>query len=405
MPFRQFLLKIHSRCNLACDYCYVYEAADQSWRRQPRSMDLDTVRRTADRIAEHARRRALPDVHVILHGGEPLLVGVRNLAAILDVLSERLSGTVPLRLAMQTNGALLDAETLDVLLRHRVRVGVSVDGGQRAHDRHRRDAGGRGSYDGAARALRLLADHRYRELYSGLLCTVDLANDPLETYRELLRFSPPRIDLLLPHGTWDQPPPGLTHRTRPPVVPPEPGRELGPAPYGNWLRTVFDRWYGAPRKETGIRLFEDLMAGLLGGTARSEAVGLAPVDLVVVETDGTIEQSDSLKVTYEGAPATGLDVFRHSFDDALRLEAFRVRQRGTAGLAPSCRRCRMMKVCGGGLYAHRYRSGTDFTNPSVYCADLADLIMYMRRRIESDIAGAGFRTREAAAAPERPEAS
>ncbi|MEU9838708.1 hypothetical protein AB0C69_05725, partial [Actinomadura sp. NPDC048032] len=37
LPFREFILKIHSRCNLACDYCYVYEMGDQSWRDQPRA--------------------------------------------------------------------------------------------------------------------------------------------------------------------------------------------------------------------------------------------------------------------------------------------------------------------------------------------------------------------------------
>ena len=30
-----FLLKVASRCNLSCDYCYMYEHADQSWRNQP----------------------------------------------------------------------------------------------------------------------------------------------------------------------------------------------------------------------------------------------------------------------------------------------------------------------------------------------------------------------------------
>ena len=33
VPLSQIVLKIHSRCDLACDHCYVYEAADQSWRR------------------------------------------------------------------------------------------------------------------------------------------------------------------------------------------------------------------------------------------------------------------------------------------------------------------------------------------------------------------------------------
>ena len=31
-PFRQFIVKIHSRCDLACDHCYVYATPDQRWR-------------------------------------------------------------------------------------------------------------------------------------------------------------------------------------------------------------------------------------------------------------------------------------------------------------------------------------------------------------------------------------
>ena len=30
-------LKVHSRCDLAYDHCYMYEAADQGWRLQPGS--------------------------------------------------------------------------------------------------------------------------------------------------------------------------------------------------------------------------------------------------------------------------------------------------------------------------------------------------------------------------------
>ena len=56
---------------------------------------------------------------------------------------------------------------------------------------------------------------------------------------------------------------------------------------------------------------------LAGGQSSTEALGLTPVRMVVIETDGTYEQADSLKVAYEGAPATGLDVFRHSVDAVL----------------------------------------------------------------------------------------
>ena len=74
-PFREFIIKIHSRCDLACDYCYMYEMADQSWRDQPRRMSREIAERTAMRIGEHARSHALTDVGLVLHGGEPLLAG------------------------------------------------------------------------------------------------------------------------------------------------------------------------------------------------------------------------------------------------------------------------------------------------------------------------------------------
>ncbi|MFD9122963.1 hypothetical protein ACFU6M_39175 [Streptomyces bottropensis] len=41
------------------------------------------------------------------------------------------------------------------------------------------------------------------------------------------------------------------------------------------------------------------MAGVLGGSMRTESVGPAPATLAVIERDGSIEQSDSLKVAYD----------------------------------------------------------------------------------------------------------
>jgi uncharacterized protein len=124
---------------------------------------------------------------------------------------------------------------------------------------------------------------------------------------------------------------------------------------------------------------------LLGGTAHSEAVGLSPARMVVIETDGSIEQADALKVAFEGAAATGLDVARDPFDAALQLPAVAARQIGEAALSAQCQACPVRRVCGGGLYAHRYRAGTGFANPSVYCPDLMALIGHIRMRMQADL--------------------
>ena len=56
------------------------------------------------------------------------------------------------------------------------------------------------------RAIGLLRTGPFRDLYAGLLCTIDIANDPLAVYESLMDLQPPRIDFLLPHATWDHPP-------------------------------------------------------------------------------------------------------------------------------------------------------------------------------------------------------
>jgi uncharacterized protein len=43
------------------------------------------------------------------------------------------------------------------------------------------------------------------------------------------------------------------------------------------------------------------------------------------------------------------------------------------------------RVCGAGLYSHRYRPDTGFLNPSVYCTDLRRLIEHVRDRVYADL--------------------
>ncbi|MCM2426228.1 FxsB family cyclophane-forming radical SAM/SPASM peptide maturase [Streptomyces sp. RKAG337] len=360
---------MNGRCNLACRYCYLYAGPDSGWRHRPATPAAPVLDATAARIAEHAAAHGLTDIAVVLHGGEPLLAEAGALGAVVDRVRAAVPADCAVHATVQTNGTLLDDERLRTLAAHRIRVGVSLDGGLPAHNLARVDHAGRPSWPAAARGLRLLAEDRHRAGYAGVLCVVDLASDPAEVYESLLDFSPPAVDFLLPHGNWSAPPPGL----------PAPAER--PAPYGDWLCTVFDRWWRADRRRVRVRIFEECLALLLGAPAATESLGLRPFDAVVVETDGSMEQVDSLKSAYEGAAATGLDVFHHSFDEALAHPGVAARQSGLAALAGQCRRCPLVQVCGGGNYAHRYRAGEGFRHPSVYCADLQRLIRHVADRL------------------------
>lgn len=362
---------MHGRCDLACDYCYVYEMLDQRWRNRPRAMSRQVVDRVADRIFEYAQAYRPRMIHVVLHGGEPLLAGPDLLSYCIRRIRDQIRPPTTVRTTIQTNGVRLDRGYLELFRDLDVRVAVSLDGGERAHDRHRRDRRGRGSYPTVSRALRLLGSSRYQQQFAGLLCTVDLTNDPVEVYESLLDFRPPAVDLLLPHGSWTVPPPGRDPRS------PD-------SPYGRWLAALFDRWYDAPRLETRIRLFEELIRLLLGRPSRLEGIGLGRPGAVVVQTDGTFSGSDHLTAT-SGLVGPRLTVVRHAFDAAFDHADTPARWADGAGLSHDCRICDLMPVCGGGLRAHRYRSDNGFDNPSVYCRDLAHVIRHIRRRLRQDV--------------------
>src|SRR3954467_3145179 len=146
IAFREIVLKVHSRCDLACDHCYVYEHADQSWRARPKAISPEVISQTASRLAEHARDHALPPVTVILHGGEPLLAGPARLRLVCEEFTRALAGTAALDLRIHTNGLQLNRRCLDLFAEYGVRVGVSLDGDRAANDRHRRFADGRTSH-------------------------------------------------------------------------------------------------------------------------------------------------------------------------------------------------------------------------------------------------------------------
>ncbi|MEU8108794.1 FxsB family cyclophane-forming radical SAM/SPASM peptide maturase [Nonomuraea muscovyensis] len=369
-PFRSFICKVASRCNLDCDYCYVYRHADQSWRSQPRRMSLETAAQLGRRINEHACEHGLEQVDLTLHGGEPLLLGVDYLRALCEAVT-RTAPDVRVRWNGQTNGTAYTEEVLDFCREWEVSFGLSVDGPRAVNDRHRLDHAGRSSFAHVERSIELLSSPRARGLWGGILAVIDLESDPVETYSYFRSFDPPSIDFLLPLGHHDLRPPGK--------------ERIDATPYADWLLSIFDMWYAERPQPVRIRRFRDVIALYLGAADSSEEWGLQPVDFTVVETNGEIQAVDTLKVTYPGACELGLNIFDDSFDAALRSPMVRARQDKWRTLGETCRECELVRICGGGYFPHRYSRQNGFRNESVYCADLKKLIRVVTGTAGTDL--------------------
>lgn len=365
LPLNTFILKVANRCNIDCDYCYVFHSPDQSWQGLPKAMSLEVADRAAKRIAEHAHAHRLTDVQMTLHGGEPLLAGPVHIAALLKLLRDRIGGLARVHFSLQTNATLVTSRWLDVFEEHRVLVGVSLDGPPAANDRHRLTLRSESTSESVERGIELLRSRP--GVFGAILAVVDVRNDPAAVHDYLAGFAPPMIDFNLPHANHDTPPPLA-----------RPGFPV----YGQWMAEVYDRWLQRPELTHGIRFFDDVIALSLGARGSTETLGLAPSGIVVIESDGGIESVDTLRTTAPGATALGFDVIHHSFDEVLEHPALERQRAGFGALAETCRLCTLVRVCGGGYLPHRYSEATGFANPSVYCDDLQHVIHHVQQSLK-----------------------
>src|SRR6266436_8274810 len=79
------LVKVASRCNINCTYCYVYNMGDSGWAEMPNHISHETTLAVAKSLEELTRIQTRPFA-VVLHGGEPLILGSRKLGAVLSTL-------------------------------------------------------------------------------------------------------------------------------------------------------------------------------------------------------------------------------------------------------------------------------------------------------------------------------
>ncbi|MBC8424871.1 radical SAM protein [bacterium] len=134
----QLTLSITDQCNLRCRYCL--HGNDLAWVRPHRdaNMSLATARAAVRDYLRRSRNARIPSIS--LYGGEPLL----NLDLIRDLVAlVRSEGTRDdYRIIIDTNGTLLDDETVAFVVDEDLGLQVSLDGPARIHDRHRRYRGG-----------------------------------------------------------------------------------------------------------------------------------------------------------------------------------------------------------------------------------------------------------------------
>lgn len=362
------LIKVASRCNINCTYCYVYHMGDDNWSRLSKFMDDETIVAMCNSFSQLTSMQEKP-FSVVLHGGEPLLLGKRRLFELLQSLREVLSETYPI--SIQTNGILISNEILDICSKFKASVAVSIDGPKHVHDRFRVNHAKEGTFAKVIEGIKLLSNHPDSLfLNAGLLAVIDPNSDPTEVYKFFKTLPAPSVDFLYRDGNFDKLPMGKASITS--------------VEYGDWMVRLLDE-YLSDRVPLPIRILDDMMKVQLGGSGSKEGMGVTDFGILIIDTDGTLMKNDTLKSSYNGA-----DKFQNksnikdgnllSFIHSEEYLQYKKMQRPTHR---SCIECSKLNICGGGMILHRWSEENRFDNPSIYCSDQIYLIEAIQNRIQN----------------------
>jgi uncharacterized protein len=381
MPITAIILKLASRCNLNCSYCYLYNHEDKTYLDKPKLISDRIFDATLDRISKYCLHMGPgASMALVFHGGEPTMIGHKRFDELAtrakDKLGPKLAG-----LAMQTNGVLVSEDWAEVLKRQGIHVGVSLDGDADVHDITRVDHRGRGSHARAVRGIQILEKHGVE---SRILCVVNPGANGADAYRYLRKLGCHSLDFLLPD---------VSHDNKAAFY-----GSYGDTPVADFLIGAFDAWFDEDDSSVHVRLFWDLIKNLLGGDGSSDVFGNPLMSYLIIDTDGAIEALDALRVCAPAMSQSGLNVLEDDLFDLHRASPL-VQKAVTEGFAlpTGCRACPERDICGGGYLPHRYSHSRLFDNPSVWCADIKRLLMHVRARVsESE----GFSQSSAALAVE-----
>jgi uncharacterized protein len=338
-------------CNLDCRYCY-------STPRPGAALKAAVVEQALRTTADYAAGHGFDEMHVVWHGGEPLLAGIRFFEQIFSNVSSRRFRE---RHFIQTNGLLIDDDYCRLFRNADINVGVSIDGPRHIHDTYRVTKGGEPTHARVMDAMELL-----RENNISFGCTAVVSSAMLGREQEVYDFfrslgSGFRINPVIP-GRADR----------------DPSCMVEPSAYGDALIRFFDAWIVSYPEQVTISPLDRYVAAVATGEPLECQHQLTCADRTIgIKADATVTtcarfQNPSL---VRLGPSFVADLF--ASPDFTELQ-------GRAHSLAKCRSCVNWAICHGGCPHNAAAFGRQPTGEDPFCPAFKAIFAHIRAALGAE---------------------
>jgi uncharacterized protein len=358
-------------CNLDCSYCYL--------------PDRGNTRRITDATLEWAFRRVTESAlvtrpyTVVWHAGEPLVLPPAFYERAFAIAARFSRPGLEVTHSFQTNGTLVDEAFCELIRKHEVRIGVSIDGPAFLNDARRKTRAGKGTLARVLSGIEMLRRHEI-PFHVITVLTREALDYPDELYAFYVDQGVERVGFNVEEieGPNEQSSLSVEDAT---------------LRYRAFMSRFFDLSMGGAT-ELKVREFGSMIAAVLyaGPKRVVPAQEAAPFAIVSVDCDGNFSTFSpellGLKSdTYQGF-AIG-NVAQHSIAEAADSPRYRAMASDIAAGVSKCRdTCAYFAFCGGGAPANKYfENGSFDSTQTMFCRlhrqTLAEVVLSKMKRPEA----------------------
>jgi uncharacterized protein len=148
---KSITLSITEQCNLRCKYC-VFSSKCEGFRiHSSRDMDVEIAKKAINLLLKSEEKQ----LSIGLYGGEPLLK-FDLIESLIEFTDKNRKKDQLFKYRVTSNGTLLFPEVIELLVKNKVKLSISLDGPREIHDRHRLFPNNNGSFDVITKNLKYI---------------------------------------------------------------------------------------------------------------------------------------------------------------------------------------------------------------------------------------------------------
>lgn len=344
-------------CNLRCSYCY-----NDYFRHNQKKFWNKITKFTLKNLIFQISRIDIEPINFIWHGGEPLLAGLSFYKEAIFLQKKYLQGK-SYRNSLQTNGTLITKEWADFFKKHNFRIGVSVDGPEKIHNKYRRFPDSRGSFDAVMQGIKIL---KAKKVEIGFLAVI--TKDSIAHAKEIFNFFASNALYRMNFSACAEKAENkLTDFS------------ISPLDYANFMIEIFDNWMKKDDPKIKIQLIENLFQGLIGGRPTICHYTGECSSYLAIDANGDVYLCgrfmgiDEFKIGNIIKQSLGKILFSHGYKDISQK---------TNSLKEECMKCKWNSICNGGCSYYRYMNGGLLSSPYYFCSSTKKILNHMHSTIK-----------------------